>query len=687
MRVKSESEIKLLMDDFYGNDATKASDAKTELLKYGEELIRSSEFEAYQDLIKGCAGVIADKGIDVTPTERTVIGGVAQEASLVPAPIKLMKDFEKQAQDELGRDTEHAEEVKQTREIVEKLAKVLSRQRDIMEKVGRDPSSLEDFLKAIDANNDLTRKSIEIDEKKIKHFKEYFPDEDSQTTINPEADTYKDSQYDKVDRADRQVQLLEDLKTTIDALKQNEENRKKYQRQVDDGDEDAKANVEACKRKEAELREKISKVSPEGRETGLIQRLKDFDITPSYITEIDIDSRDSYEVIGQRVDAVMEKVQKERYSAYEAMARTVVKTLEEKGVVDKTSKRYPESEAGRMHTNFSRLFFATSTKKNDPNFYFNEETQDDLEEVMKNLKAYVKYVKDEIVMTQDRVAESNDAIEFRNETKTEIEEQKRLQKEAKDKADRLRVEPVSDDQKEAWLNENIEIVAGRNEDGTERRETVVAKDGIERRAQAKARNDYKNTGSNKFTKWVRNVGFFLTHGFKSRDTMIAEKAASLAEQEKDTYISRRKEEQVRMAEAEAVSAGRRLNGIETISRESRNDKSLHEAAHNAAANITDLTGKRARDVERAETQTAGNLSNMGYDIALQKWRNGDMSQAEFDRILKEHLDTTREQKDRYVAPDETKGYTKTPEYRNKPNTHREPPTTTEHEETDGHGEH
>ena len=40
-----------------------------------------------------------------------------------------------------------------------------------------------------------------------------------------------------------------------------------------------------------------------------------------------------------------------------------------------------------------------------------------------------------------------------------------------------------------------------------------------------------------------------------------------------------------------------------------------------------------------------------------------MTQSEFDRILKEHLENP-DRKDRYAEPDETKGYTKKPEYRN-----------------------
>lgn len=640
MDVKQITELEALMNDFYGSDATVSQSARDELINYGRDLIRANQLEDYQALMDVCASVIADKGIDVTPAERVVIGGRAQEGSLTPAPIQLMRDFEEQARTELGELTEGADAVRQTREIVEKLASVLSRQREIIEKIQRDPSSIEKFVAAIDRNNELSQKQIANEEDRLKHFREYFPDEDAISTINPTNSTYKLSQYDKVHRADMQVQLLEDLKTTIAELEANEAERAKFQANLEDPenpDPDARDNIAACERKAKALKEKISKIGPDGRETGLIQRLKDFGLDPKYVAKLDIDKAESYTDKGVRIGDILKDVRKDRATAYAQMAKTVVETLDAKGVVDPNSSKYPESKRTALRAKIANLLGGDS-KKSGPSFGEEEGlSEEELEASRKALKDYVEYVKQDIQKTQDRIDEYESAIEFRNETKAEIERQR-----------------------EAMLDETI--VVGEGDDARR----VVARDQIEADAQAQAEHEFRNPGRNGFTRFWRNVGFFFTHGFRSRDRMIAERAESLIEANSERHIQERRDAQVASARAEGDRARRSLNGIETISREARNDESVHSAAHNAAANITKeniLSGKGNRAVDRAETVTAGDLSDMGYDIALQRWRNGEMSQADFDRILKEHLENP-DRKDRYVSPDETKGYKKAPEYRN-----------------------
>lgn len=644
MDVKQRTELDALMNDFYGTDAARSQAARDELINYGEGLIRANQLDDYQALITACAGIIADKGIDVTRADRVVLGGRAQEGSLVPAPIRLMRDFEEQAKRELGALTTGAVKVTETREIVEKLATTLSRQREIIEKIQREPSSIEGFVAAIDKNNELSQKQIAVENDRLKHFREYFPDDDAKSTINPTGATYKDSQWDKVHRADMQVQLLEDLQKTVKELEENEKNRKAFQQQLDNGDPDAQNNIDACKIKEQELKEKISKVGPDGRETGIMQRLKDFKIDTAHLAFLDIDRAEAYSTKSARITNVLNDVRVERLGAYQDMAQTVKDTLATKGAVDSSMASKVTEIDGYCDT----VIAGTASL-------------DDMKKAMDGVKGYVKYVIDDIQKTQDRVDEFSTAIEFRNAAKDEIEQARETARNSEAEARRLRSTPVTDAERDAWLDETITV-----DDGSGTPRDVVARDEMQAQAQAQAEREFRNQGSNGFTRFWRNVGFFFRHGFRTRDRMIAERAESLAEENINHYINERRNDQIADVEREGTDANRRLAGIETISRESRNDASVHTEAHDAAATITDeniLSGTGNAAVDRAETTTAKDLSNMGYDIALQKWRAGEMTQEQFDRILKEHIENP-DRKDRYAKPDETKGYTKTPEYRN-----------------------
>ena len=657
MEVKQRAELDALMNDFYGDDRAKAEEARNELMSYGEALIRANQLEDYQDLISACAGVIADKGIDVTPAERGVVEGRAQETSEVPAPIKLMRDFEEQAKKELGELTSGAVAVTQTREIVEKLATTLSRQREIIERIQREPSSIEGFVAAIDKNNALSEKQIGNETQRLQHFREYFPDENDVSTINPENSSYKDSQYDRVQRADMQMQLLADLKTTVEELAEIEKNRQEFQQQYEAGDPDAKANIEACERKAASLKEKIAKVGPDGRETGLIQRLKDYRLAPGLVSKIDIDRAETYKTKLKRIGEVIKEAEADRALAYAEMAKTVEETIEAKGMVDGNSTRYPESKKADLLAKIRNLT-GTRDKKDDPDF--TELSPEELEASRTALRDYVKYVKDDIQQTQDRIAEFSDAIEFRNQAKDEIEKHREAVRTSEEEARRLRNTPVSNEERQKWLDEEVQI--GEGDDAR----LVVARDQIKAEAQAEAQAAFRNHGRNGFTRFFRNIGFFLSHGFRSRDRMISERAESLVDEKTTDYINERRNGQIQDVEREGRAANSKLAGIETISRAARNDASVHSAAHRAAANITDeniLSGSDNSRVNAAETATAKDLSNMGYDLALQKWRNGEMTQSEFDRILKEHLENP-DRRDRYAQPDQSKGYTSTPEYRN-----------------------
>lgn len=638
MDVKQRTELDALMNDFYGDDAARSQAAKDELINYGRDLIRADQLEDYQDLVTACAAVIADKGIDVTPAERVVIGGRAQEGSQVPAPIKLMRDFEEQAKEELGKLTTGAVRVTETREIVEKLATTLSRQREIIEKIQRDPSSIEAFVAAIDKNNALSQKQIGIENDRLKHFKEYFPDENAKSTINPTGATYKDSQWDKVHRADMQVQLLKDLVEKVEELRDNETNRQAFEAELRKGVADAQENIKACKEKERILKEAITKVGTNGRDSGILQRLEDFGLD---LAGIDFDRAESYDDKALRITDVLTDTENARMVVYAEMAETVKDTLATKGAVDPSMT----SKVAEITANCDALITPTG------------HTADEIQAAMDSVKGYVKYVKDDIQKTQSRIDEFNKAMEFRTSTKDEIESYREEIKNSEEEARRLRNTAVTDAEKQAWLDDSVEL-----DDGS----TVVAKDQIDAEAQAEAEAQYENRGRNAVTRWFRNVGFFLTHGFRTRNRMIAEKAESLAETKTNQYINERREDQIAGVERRGREANSRLAGIEKVARESRNDAAVHSAAHNAAASITEenrLSGENNPDVDRAETSTAEDLSNMGYDIALKKWRNNEMTQAEFDRILKEHLNNP-DRKDRYVEPDETKGYTKKPEYRN-----------------------
>lgn len=651
MDVKTRTELDALMNDFYGDDATRAGEAKRELLEYGRDLIRANQLSDYRDLITACAGVIADKGIDVTEAQRDVVGGRSRETSEVPAPIQLMKEFEEQAQTELGSLTTGAVEVTKTREIVEKLATVLSRQRQIMEKIQREPSSIEGFVSAIDKNNELSMKQIELENARLKHFKEYFPDDDAKSVINPTGSTYKDSQYDKAHRADEQVQLLEDLKTTLDELRKNEDERRKFEAQLTAGDPSAQDNIDACKRKEQELKEKISKVGPDGRETGIIQRLKDFKLNPTHLGNIDIDRAEAYSTKKARIDAILGDVKVERKNAYGELAQSVLETIDAKGPVDANSAKYTAAKVADVKAKCQSIIDDIATPAL---------SEEDLKKAMQEVNGYVEFVRQDIQKTQDRVAEMNDAIEFRNRAKEDIERAKEADKTTAEEVDRLRREAPTDVEREAWLNDNIEVGEGAD------RRLVVARNQIQEEAQEEAEDAYRNNGRNAFTRAIRNALFRLTHGFKSRQTMIAERAESLARAKTDEYITERRQDQIDKVESRGNRAEAMTKKIEALSREARNDAAVHSAAHNAAANITEeniLSGKDNPAVDSAENRMADDLSNMGYDIALQKWRNGEMTQADFDRVLKEHLENP-ENKARYANPDETKGYTKKPEYRN-----------------------
>ena len=663
MDVKRRPELEAIMKDFYEGDSTVSQNARDELITYGRDLIRAGQLEDYQDLMNVCANVIADRGIDVTPVRRDMQGNRPVEKSDVPAPIALMRKFEEQARTELGELTEGAVTITQTREIVEKLATVLSRQREIIEKIQKNPASVEKFVAAIDKNNELSQKQIGIEQDRLKHFREYFPDTDSLSTINPNGDTYKLSQYDKVHRADMQVQLLEDLKTTINELNMVETERAAFQAALTDPinpDPDAQRNIEACERKAKTLKEKITKVGEDGRETGILQRLRDFGLESKYFTKIDIDRVESYADKGTRVDEILKDVKKDRAEVYSEMAKTVLETLDAKGVVDQNSTKYPPSRLAELRAKVANIA-NSSSKKDGPDFDDGEElSEEELESARLAVKNYVKYVKDDIQKTQDRIEEFEDAIEFRNEAKEEVEKQREAVRKSQEEADRLRRTPVTDDERDEWLNDTVTVGEGDSE------RSVVAKDEIERVSNAKAQRQYANKGKFAFTRFFRDVGFFFRHGFKTRNRMISEKAESLIEQNTNQYIRDRRKDQIDQIVEEGDVANRKLAQIEKISKDARNDASVHSAAHNAAANITDeniLSGENNRNVKRAENSTAQDLSNMGYDIALQKWRNGDMTQADFDRILKEHLENP-DRRDRYAKPDETKGYTRTPEYRN-----------------------
>lgn len=670
MEILTKSQIQSRLENVYSNEAERSRQAIEELKRYGEQLLAEDRYEDYQNLVNWSAGIIAQKGIDVNPTERVVIEGRPVEGSIDPRPIALMKMFEAQAKEKLGEKTDHAREVRLTREIVEKTASVLSRQRAIMEKVGKDPSSIAGFLAAIDRNNDATRASIEIEERKLTHYREYFTDNDALTVINPNADEYKDSLFDQVTRADMQVQLLADLKRTIELLKENEENRANYQRQVDEGDEDARANVEACKRKEAELKEKIAKRGPDGRETGLIQRLSDYGLSSTYIADIDIDRMESYDEKTRRIDALTQNVKQDRMEAYKRMAKEVRTTLEAKDVVDANSKYAGKKDKLMADCQF---ILTDGRASKDGDEYEDsgegemtvEERAAELEKAMASVKGYVKFVRDEIGLIEEKIQEGNDTIEFRNQTKSDLERQREESETFKRQADELRGRNATDAERNAWLNESYTVGEGDAARSTTRKAEIEA------RARREAEHELANRGTGFWSRMWDNIKFAFKNGFRSRDRMIAERAESLRVEKENDYVARRHAEHADEVENQSKAYDRTVNAIESKSREARNDESLHKAAHNAAANITDQEGRNGgpnkdRRIDRAETQTAKNLSNMGYDIALQKWRNGDMSQAEFDRILKEHLDTTTAQKSRYANPDETKGYTQTPEYRNAP---------------------
>jgi len=640
MDVKKRPELETLMDDFYGDDAQKSTQARNELLDYGEKLIKAGQLDDYQDLITACASVISEKGIDITKVEKTVSGTRAVEKSEVPAPIKLMRDFEEQAKAELGSLTTGAKQVTQTREIVEKLATTLSRQREIIEKVQKEPSSVERFITAIDKNNELTQKQIDIENDRLKHFREYFPDDPAKSTINPTGSSYKDSQYDKVHRADMQVQLLEDLETTFEELKKNDDERAKFIQQLANGDPDAQKNIDACDAKETELEGRILKVGADGKETGIIQRLKDYDISPTNLAELlKIKNTRAYSTRKGYVGNVLTNVKQERMFVYAEMAETVRDTIVSKGIADKSDSRM----ASKMPDILKDCDILIN-----PTAYKDEE----IKKAMENVKGYVEYVKNDIQRTQDRVDEYEAAMQFRTEAKDEVKGIQEEKKNARDEADRLRNTEPTDAEKEAWLNKT-------DSSG------VVAKDRIEREAQSEARAAYPNKGKNAFTRWVRNLLFPLRYGH-TRQTMIAERAESLIDTKTSDYIADERRQQISEVEKEVQNADSKLTIIEKISKEARNDVAIHSTAHNAAASITEqniLSGSNNPNVDRAETVVAKDLSDMGYDIALQKWRNGEMTQADFDRILKEHINNP-DNRDKYAEPDEKKGYTKRPEYRN-----------------------
>ena len=252
MDVKSRSELEAILKDFYEGDATVSKNAKTELMKYGEDLINAGQLKDYNELARICASIFAERGVDITHVERTVVDGRAKESSEVPAPIKLMIDLEKQYVDKVGELTEGAIEVRQSREIVEKLYRPITIQRKIIERIQNEPASIENFVAAINSNNELSQKQIAVENDRLKRFKEYFPDTDVVSTINPNGDTYKLSQYDKSHMADMQVQLLEDLAKTIEELNAIEKEREAFQETLTDPvnpESYAQENIDVCERK------------------------------------------------------------------------------------------------------------------------------------------------------------------------------------------------------------------------------------------------------------------------------------------------------------------------------------------------------------------------------------------------------------------------------------------------------
>lgn len=676
MAVKTENEIRNLLNDLYSQEEERSANAKRDLLQHGEELLAANDFEGYQTLVKQCAGIIAELGIEVEPVVR--VGNT--DLSSPAKAIALMQDFEVQAKEKLGEKTEFAAEVTQTRDIVEKTVSVLVKQREIMGKVMRDPASLEGFLSAIDRNNELTNQTIEIEKNKREHYKNYFIDEDHKTMLNPNNSAVRVSMYDQVVQTESQIQLLQDLKQTVELLSEKENARREFQRLYDEGDEAALENVRACERELAALKEKIAKRGEDGRETGLIQRLRDEKLPPALISKLDIDRSEDFATKSARIDEVIKDVEKERIKRYQEMAKEVIKTLNEKGVVDENCK-YAGKKDQLLATCNKILGNVGRSKDKDKNggagyADFGEDegedivTPEELEAAIKDLKGYVKFVRDEIALSTDKITEANDIITFRNETKDEITRTQERVTQARTEADEMRRTPVSEDQKRTWLDETVTLGEGDSA------RTVKKSDLFKAEAEAQAKSELSNKGTWFIPKIWDNVKFAFTHGFKRRQKAIAERAESLQRQKEDGYITQKREGQINAKLNEGRAAEARIAGITEISMQTRNDASLHTAAHNAAANITDAIPRTAENSDAlrgtAENATARNLSDAGYDFALQQWRRGDISQAEFDRILREHLKTTAEQKARFGAPDRTKGFTNTPEYKNKPITREEP---------------